>query len=125
MEEYLSFEELLKRKFASQEKKKPTKAEKKAAEDRDIMRGLCNFVKAETLEYRAFMIGSGKNDIEYLATHAKRAGVDIEIAIEISTPFLNQRFLDLGKETIRMAFELYYPREKESRKYRKYFTKKK
>ena len=99
-------------------KKKPTKADI----DREIIRALCNFINAETREYRTYlMIGSERNDYMYLATHAKRAGVDLEIAIQESTPFLKNRFPETDDEFIRMAFEHYYPSEETVRSYRRWF----
>jgi hypothetical protein len=99
-------------------KKKPTKEDI----DRGIMRALCNFVNAETREYKIFlMIGSERNDYMYLATHAKRAGVNLEIAIQESTPFLKNRFPETDDEFIRMAFEHYYPSEETVRSYRRWF----
>lgn len=79
-------------------KKKSTKADI----DREIMGTLCNFVYAETGEYKIFlMIGGDRNDYMYLATHAKRAGVDKEIAIEVSMPFLKHRFQGVDERMVR------------------------
>ena len=103
------------------EKKKPSKADI----DRMIMGALCNFVNAETGEYKVYMMmGSDRNDLMYLATHAKKAGVDIAIALKVSTPFLKLRYPTLDPDTIKMAFDLYYPMEEYNREYRKWFTKK-
>ena len=61
---------------------KPTKAEikaqKKADQDRDIMRALKNFINANTTDYLAHIVGSGNknNELTYLASRGKKAGVD-------------------------------------------------
>ena len=66
-------------------KKKPTKTDI----DRMIMGALCNFVNAEIREYKVYMMmGSDRNDLMYLATHAKKAGVDMATALDVSIPFL-------------------------------------
>ena len=102
-------------------KKKPTKADT----DRMIMGALCNFVNAETREYKVYMMmGSDRNDLMYLATHVKKAGVDMATALDVSIPFLKQRYPTLDTDTIKMAFDLYYPMEEYNREYRKWFTKK-
>lgn len=105
----------------AKDKKKPTKADI----DRMIMGALCNFVNAETREYKVYMMmGSDRNDLMYLATHAKKAGVDMATALDVSIPFLKQRYPTLDTDTIKMAFDLYYPMEEYNREYRTWFTKK-
>ena len=110
---------------------KPTKAEikaqKKADQDRDIMRALKNFINANTTDYLAHIVGSGNknNELTYLASRGKRAGVDKGIAWESSKDFLKNRFPDFDEDVIREGFEHHYDWTLEEPKYRRWFTKKK
>ena len=101
---------------------KPTKAEikaqKKAAKDREIMTALRNFMNARTNEYMSW-VNDGCNDVAYLASHAKRACVDKQIAWEYSRPFLMYRLgLDTDEE-IKQRFDYIYDFWKEEPKWRK------
>lgn len=101
---------------------KPTKAEikaqKKAAKDREIMTALRNFMNARTDEYMS-CVNDGCNDVAYLASHAKRACVDKQIAWEYSRPFLMYRFgLDTDEE-IKQIFDSIYDFWNEEPKWRK------
>ena len=108
-------------------KPQPTKAEKKVAEDRDIMRALKNFINTRTDEYMVYVAGSGgtRNEFTYLADHSKRAGVDKELAWECSWPFLKELYIDPDEDSFREAFYYFHDQGVEEPKYRKYFTKKK
>ena len=99
MEENISFEEWLKKNLASRKNTKLTKAEKKEAQDRDIMRALKNFINARTPEYIVYTVGLGgtKNELTYLAGHSKQAGVDKETVWDCSREFLKYIFPDFGR----------------------------
>ena len=111
--------------------RKPTKAEikaqKKADQDRDIMRALKNFINANTTDYIVHKAGSGNqnNELTYLASRGKKAGVDKEIAWESSKDFLKNRYPEYSEEIIKEGFEHHYDWTLEEPKYRRYFTKKK
>lgn len=101
---------------------KPTKAEikaqKKAAKDREIMIALRNFMNARTNEYMSW-VNDGCNDVAYLASHAKKACVDKQIAWEYSRQFLMYRLgLDTDEE-IKEIFDSVYDFWKEEPKWRK------
>lgn len=101
---------------------KPTKAEikaqKKAAKDREIMIALRNFMNAKTEEYMSW-VNDGCNDVAYLASHAKKACVDKQIAWEYSRQFLMYRLgLDTDEE-IKEIFDSVYDFWKEEPKWRK------
>ena len=103
---------------------KPTKAEikaqKKAAQDRDIMRALKNYINANTCDYLVHIAGSNntKNELTYLASRSKQAGVDKEIAWECSKEFLKHRFPEFDEDVLREGFEFHYDYEIENPKYR-------
>ncbi len=101
---------------------KPTRAEikaqKKAAKDREIMIALRNFMNARTNEYMSW-VNDGCNDVAYLASHAKKACVDKQIAWEYSRQFLMYRLgLDTDEE-IKEIFDSVYDFWKEEPKWRK------
>ena len=101
---------------------KPTKAEikaqKKAEKDREIMIALRNFMNARTNEYMSW-VNDGCNDVAYLASHAKKACVDKQIAWEYSRQFLMYRLgLDTDEE-IKEIFDSVYDFWKEEPKWRK------
>ncbi len=101
---------------------KPTRAEikaqKKAAKDREIMIALRNFMNARTNEYMSW-VNDGCNDVAYLASHAKKACVDKQIAWEYSRQFLMYRLgLDTDEE-IKEIFDSVYDSWKEEPKWRK------
>lgn len=101
---------------------KPTKAEikaqKKAEKDREIMIALRNFMNAKTNEYMSW-VNDGCNDVAYLASHAKKACVDKQIAWEYSRQFLMYRLgLDTDEE-IKQIFDSVYDFWKEEPKWRK------
>ena len=54
------------------------------------MRAFCNFVNAKTPEYLSWA-ALGKNDMAYLGNHAKKAGIDRELAWECSKDYLKHR----------------------------------
>lgn len=101
---------------------KPTRAEikaqKKAAKDREIMIALRNFMNAKTNEYMSW-VNDGCNDVAYLASHAKKACVDKQIAWEYSRQFLMYRLgLDTDEE-IKEIFDSVYDSWKEEPQWRK------
>ena len=101
---------------------KPTKAEikaqKKAEKDREIMIALRNFMNARTNEYMSW-VNDGCNDVAYLASHAKKACVDKQIAWEYSRQFLMYRLgLDTDEE-IKEIFDSVYDFWNEEPKWRK------
>ena len=110
---------------------KPTKAEikaqKKAEQDCDIVRSLKNFINANTTEYIVHKAGSGNknNELTYLASRGKKAGVDKGIAWESSKDFLKNQFPHFDEDVIREGFEHHYDWTLEEPKYRRWFTKKK
>ena len=109
-------------KSGKQQYKKPTRAEikaqKKAAKDREIMTALRNFMNARTSEYMSW-VNDGCNDVAYLASHAKKACVDKQIAWEYSRQFLMYRLgLDTDEE-IKEIFDSVYDFWKEEPKWRK------
>ncbi len=101
--------------------KKPTKADI----DREIMIALKNFINANTCDYLVHIAGSNntKNELTYLASRSKRAGVDKEIAWDCSKEFLKYRFPEIDEDVIREGFEFHYDWGIEEPKYRSYFTK--
>ena len=103
--------------------KKPTKADI----DREIMIALKNFINANTCDYLVHIAGSNntKNELTYLASRSKRAGVDKEIAWDCSKEFLKYRFHEFDEDVIRQGFEFHFDVEIENPRYRRYFTKKK
>ena len=109
-------------KSGKQQYKKPTRAEikaqKKAAKDREIMTALRNFMNARTNEYMSW-VNDGCNDVAYLASHAKKACVDKQIAWGYSRQFLMYRLgLDTDEE-IKEIFDSVYDSWKEEPKWRK------
>ena len=101
---------------------KPTKAEikaqKKAAKDREIMIALRNFMNARTEEYKSW-VNDGCNDVAYLASHAKRACVEKQIAWEYSREFLIYRLGIDTDEEIKQKFDYIYDFWNEEPKWRK------
>ena len=109
-------------KSGKQQYKKPTreeiKAKKKADKDREIMIALRNFMNARTNEYMSW-VNDGCNDVAYLASHAKKACVDKQIAWDYSRQFLMYRLgLDTDEE-IKEIFDSVYDFWKEEPKWRK------
>ena len=101
--------------------KKPTKSQKKEAKDREIMEAFKNFIRAETAEYYCHIImGQGNNnELTYLASHAKQACVDREIAWQCSKDFLLGRYPNANVDAFRAGFYYYYDMAEKNPKYRK------
>ena len=91
-----------------QAQKKPTKAQMKAAKDREIMQAFKNFIRTETVEYISYVHDGRANDVMYLATHSKRACVDKEIAWQCSRDLLIYRFPNAEEKDIREAFYYFH-----------------
>lgn len=90
-----------------QQNHKPAKQEKKEQQDRDIMRAFCNFINANTDEYR-YWVAIGRNDVAYLGDHAKKAGIDRELAWDCSKEFIKHRFGLDDAEQVREYFDAGY-----------------
>lgn len=91
-------------------KNKLSKAQKKAAKDRKIMTDLMSSIDANTCDYLAHVAGIGntKNEITFLASRSKRAGVDMRTAWECSKEFLQKRYQEVAKDKLKKAFDFYY-----------------
>ena len=91
-------------------KNKLSKAQKKAAKDRKIMTALMSSIDANTCDYLAHVAGIGntKNEITFLASRSKRAGVDMKTAWECSKEFLQKRYQEVAKDKLKEAFVFYY-----------------
>ena len=101
--------------------KKPTKAQMKEAKDRAIMEAFKNFIRAGTAEYNCYIImGQGNNnELTYLASHAKNACVDREIAWQCSKDFLLGRYPNADVDTFQAGFYYYYDMAEKNPRYRK------
>ena len=107
-----------------QKNHKPTKAEKKAQEDREIMQAFRNYIYAKTPEYQGF-IRDGGCDIGYLGSHAKKAGVDYDIAWSSTKEFIEHRYSVDDYDSLKQSFDFFYNLAHEDLKWRrKHFGKK-
>ena len=107
--------------MAANTKPKLTRAQLKAIKDREIMEAFKNFIRTGTSEYNCHIImGQGNNnELTYLASHAKQACVDKEVAWQCSKDFLLGRYPNADVNAIQAGFNFYYDMAEKNPKYRK------
>ena len=99
--------------------KKPTKADI----DREIMIALKNFINANTCDYLVHIAGSNntKNELTYLASRSKRAGVDRNVAWDYTRTTLGKDMTDDALNQMKERFDQEY----DNQEYEEWWTEKK
>ena len=109
--------------MASKHKPKPklTMTQLKAIKDREIMEAFKNFIRTGTSEYNCYIImGQGNNnELTYLASHAKQACVDKNIAWQCSKDFLLDRYPNADVKAFQAGFSYHYDMAEKNPRYRK------